>query len=737
MNDIQTDQDVVVYAKAVNHNVAVQTSVVDVNTGTVTPANPETQAEFYAEKQTVSTPKGTNLTLAKTQDCEVKGTVKDTELEIAKIRVDGVVVYSLEVENAPETQALNEAEEELPVISEDEEENKEIETEEEPVVEESADENVVNYDENIVQFSAKKLSTTSSGLMMAPRTAAVVSDEKDVNGVKWEWNSLEELTANDALFLINEIGANHRVEIFLVAKDIPPEDLGKVDEIIQKTFIVTASVEGVANPEAVTGTGTYKEGDPCSLAYTIPEGYQLSKIFVNGEPYAYSPEGNSIKIATDGLTENYDVRIVVVPEPPQTIDRTTSKRYHIATDINGREGGSDITASHDAVENSNDTITWTIEEGYSLWGIEIDGKRIQITDEMRQNNAYTFDGVASAHDITVLIGKNNVDTTGDGKPDTNIDTDEDGIPDTNVDTDGDGDLDINIDTDGDGEPDPIEPKDIDPENPILPNINVDTDGDGIPDEIKQDENGNWPKPNVKVDENHNGIPDEEEQQSSSSSSGGARPQLNKADHFAYMVGYPEGTFLPGRNMTRAEVTVMFSRLLEKQMTIHTAYGNSFSDVPAGKWYSNAIGYMEQYNIVRGYPDGTFRPDAPVTRAEFAAIAARFSALKDGVQTNFSDLPDNHWAKGSIELAYGKGWIGGYPDGTVRPDQNITRAEVVAVTNRMLERAGDVNYIEANSDSIVHFTDLNNGYWAYYDIMEACNAHLYKKAPKETWTGLNK
>lgn len=530
MNDIQTDQDVVVYAKAVNHNVAVQTSVVDVNTGTVTPANPETQAEFYAEKQTVSTPKGTNLTLAKTQDCEVKGTVKDTELEIAKIRVDGVVVYSLEVENAPETQALNEAEEELPVISEDEEENKEIETEEEPVVEESADENVVNYDEDIVQFSAKKLSTTSSGLMMAPRTAAVVSDEKDVNGVKWEWNSLEELTANDALFLINEIGANHRVEIFLVAKDIPPEDLGKVDEIIQKTFIVTASVEGVANPEAVTGTGTYKEGDPCSLAYTIPEGYQLSKIFVNGEPYAYSPEGNSIKIATDGLAENYDVRIVVVPEPPQTIDRTTSKRYHIATDINGGEGGSDITASHDAVENSNDTITWTIEEGYSLWGIEIDGKRIQITDEMRQNNAYTFDGVASAHDITVLIGKNNVDTTGDGKPDTNIDTDDDGIPDTNVDTDGDGKLDINIDTDGDGEPDvnidtdgdgepdinivdkdgdgkpdPIDPKDIDPDNPIIPDIDVDTDGDGEPD-VNIDTDGDG-KPDINIDTDGDGKPD--------------------------------------------------------------------------------------------------------------------------------------------------------------------------------------------------------------------------------------
>ena len=255
----------------------------------------------------------------------------------------------------------------------------------------------------------------------------------------------------------------------------------------------------------------------------------------------------------------------------------------------------------------------------------------------------------------------------------------------------------------------------------------------------RDENGNWPEPNVKVDKDGNGIPDEEEQQSSGGSSGGAvaRPQLNKADHFAYMVGYPEGTFLPGRNMTRAEVTVMFSRLLEKRMNVHTAYSNSFSDVPAGKWYSNAIGYMERYNIVRGYEDGTFRPDAPITRAEFAAIAARFSALKGNTQTNFTDLPDSHWAKGSIGLAYSKGWIGGYPDGTVRPDQNITRAEVVAVTNRMLERAGDVNYIEANSDSIVHFTDLNNGYWAYYDIMEACNAHLYKKAPKETWTGLNK
>ena len=209
--------------------------------------------------------------------------------------------------------------------------------------------------------------------------------------------------------------------------------------------------------------------------------------------------------------------------------------------------------------------------------------------------------------------------------------------------------------------------------------------------------------------------------------------LNKTDHFAFLKGYPGGGFAPGKNMSRAEVTTMFARLLTEQMEANKSYPASFSDVTSAHWAANYIGYMEQFGIVRGYSDGTFRPNAPITRAEFAAICCRFEQLTDGAAT-FTDVPASHWAEKSISYAAKRGWVTGYADGTFKPGNNITRAEVAAVTCRLLERSADEAYIRAHLKELPRvFADMNEQHWAYWYAMEAANGHDYTKSGNtETW-----
>lgn len=206
-----------------------------------------------------------------------------------------------------------------------------------------------------------------------------------------------------------------------------------------------------------------------------------------------------------------------------------------------------------------------------------------------------------------------------------------------------------------------------------------------------------------------------------------KPQLNKTDHFAFMEGYPDGTFGPGRSMTRAEVATMFARLMVEQMEVGKTYPCSFTDVPANKWYANYIGYLEKFEILTGYPDGTFRPEASITRAEFAAIACRFEELTEGT-AQFVDVPASHWAYDYINYAATRGWVTGYPDGTFLPGKNITRAEVVTITDRLLERSADQDYVTAHYDELPQtFLDVKESYWAFWNIMEAANGHDYTRA----------
>lgn len=210
-------------------------------------------------------------------------------------------------------------------------------------------------------------------------------------------------------------------------------------------------------------------------------------------------------------------------------------------------------------------------------------------------------------------------------------------------------------------------------------------------------------------------------------------ELNRRDHYAFLVGYADGTFGPECNMTRAEVTTMFARLLTEQIEADKTYSSTFNDVAKDCWAANYIGYMQQFGIVTGYEDGSFRPDAPVTRAEFAAIASRFEKLTQG-SASFTDVPDTHWAVRYINFAATRGWVTGYEDGTFKPEYSITRAEVAAVTCRLLERSADQTYIRSHIGELRTFADVTESHWAYWYAMEAANGHDYTKSGgSENWS----
>ncbi|MBS5915282.1 MAG: S-layer homology domain-containing protein [Clostridiales bacterium] len=215
--------------------------------------------------------------------------------------------------------------------------------------------------------------------------------------------------------------------------------------------------------------------------------------------------------------------------------------------------------------------------------------------------------------------------------------------------------------------------------------------------------------------------------------------LNKDDHYQYLIGYPDGTFAPNRGMTRAEVATMFTRLLKDRPVKWLHYSSGVSDIYAGDWYADTVGYAVEKGIVSGYPDGTFRPNQPITRAEFASIASRFAALTEEKDLSFSDLDASHWGYKAIRLAASNGWISGYPDNTFRPEQAISRAEVTSITNRMLNRYADLDWIDAHRAEVIRFSDVGRSDWFFEPVMEATMGHDFtrdKDGKAEHWTGLN-
>ena len=169
--------------------------------------------------------------------------------------------------------------------------------------------------------------------------------------------------------------------------------------------------------------------------------------------------------------------------------------------------------------------------------------------------------------------------------------------------------------------------------------------------------------------------------------------------------------------------MIFARISVNQST---GGAPQFKDVKAGDWYKTAVDIMAKQGIVKGYEDGTFRPNQPITRREFAAIAARYAGNLDTWKT-FRDVPPTDWAYKLINRVAGAGWINGYEDGTFRPNNNITRAEVVAIVNRMLNRKADAKYVDNNlMRTKGAFVDNMRSAWYYYDIYEAAFGHSYER-----------
>ena len=213
--------------------------------------------------------------------------------------------------------------------------------------------------------------------------------------------------------------------------------------------------------------------------------------------------------------------------------------------------------------------------------------------------------------------------------------------------------------------------------------------------------------------------------------------LNTTDHFAYIVGYGNGEVRPQNNITRAEVATIFFRLLTDDVRDENlTKTNRYSDVAATSWYNTAVSTLSSMGIITGYPDGTFRPNAAITRAEFAAIAARFDHDGDKTAAKFSDIA-SHWAKDEISIAYNNGWITGYPNSTFGPQRDITRAETMTLVNRVLNRQP-----ETEDDLLPNMTvwtdNANPKAWYYLAVQEATNSHYYEfktNSQYEKWTEL--
>lgn len=212
-------------------------------------------------------------------------------------------------------------------------------------------------------------------------------------------------------------------------------------------------------------------------------------------------------------------------------------------------------------------------------------------------------------------------------------------------------------------------------------------------------------------------------------------QLNRDDHFAYIKGYPDGTVRPEASLTRAEAAAILYRVMEKSCVerFH-AESSSFRDVPDGKWYTTYVATLEKAGVIVDSKDGNFRPNDAITRAELASMLAQFANVTGGT-TSFSDVPTTHWAADYIAAAVRSGWIQGYPDGTFRPEQTIKRAEMTAMVNRALGR--DPQSASDLLEGMKTWKDnADPTAWFYLDIQEAANGHTYaRKTGGEYWTGL--
>ena len=212
-------------------------------------------------------------------------------------------------------------------------------------------------------------------------------------------------------------------------------------------------------------------------------------------------------------------------------------------------------------------------------------------------------------------------------------------------------------------------------------------------------------------------------------------QLNREDHFAYVKGYADGTVRPNNPITRAQAATIFYRLLtDTSREIYFRESSGFTDVADGHWAGKAISTLSNAGVINGFQDGTFRPDAYITRAQFTAMTARFDTVLPGLENPFADVPEDHWARDQIAYAADRGWV--LRGGNFRPQENISRVEVMDLLNNVLDRRVDE---EGLLENVVTWSDVKAGDPYYYVVLEATISHNYERREKdqttERWTEL--
>ena len=211
------------------------------------------------------------------------------------------------------------------------------------------------------------------------------------------------------------------------------------------------------------------------------------------------------------------------------------------------------------------------------------------------------------------------------------------------------------------------------------------------------------------------------------------PKLNTADHFAYVQGYPDGTVKPAGNITRAETAAILFRLMdESSRSTYYSTRSGFRDVASGTWYNTYVATLNNAGVITDSANGYFRPNDAITRAELAAMLAAFTDTTHAANY-FNDVTANYWAANAIAVCAKLGWITGYPDGSFRPDRNVTRAELMAMINRATGRAP--KSADAFLPGMKTWSDNTADKWYYLDVQEATNSHSYTVRPTEIWTAI--
>lgn len=212
--------------------------------------------------------------------------------------------------------------------------------------------------------------------------------------------------------------------------------------------------------------------------------------------------------------------------------------------------------------------------------------------------------------------------------------------------------------------------------------------------------------------------------------------LDTTNHNAYVSGRTATTFVPNGTLTRAEAAKLLYELMTAQAhKQYDRSDNGFSDVPAGKWYAVAVSTLANAGAIKGYSNGTFQPGKPITRAEFVTILTGIYGVNTSKGMPFADV-GSAWCHDAVATAYANGWVGGYADGTFHPNQTITRAEAVTILNRVLGRSCDLTFVQANAQAASHFTDVTPGAWYYAAVTEASVGHTFTELTGiERWTAL--